>query len=140
MPSEGEKREGGAMAHTGKRRAGVHVRLSLPNGGSLDETTLQKCRSLLGASKLLGTSNRKTWLMADTLNRVFETKVIETFPGRRGGGAEVTAFGRRIAALFRSIERRSSRAAAAALDELTASLDRSFEAGEAGEAREDRPH
>ena len=52
----------------------------------------------------------------------------------------MTAFGRRIAALFRSIERRSSRAAAAALDELTASLDRSFEAGEAGEAREDRPH
>ena len=146
MTSEGEKRESGAMAHTGKRRAGVHVRLSLPNGGSLDESdialieTLQKCRSILGASKLLGLSYRKTWLMADTLNRIFETKVIETFPGRRGGGAEVTAFGRRIAALFRSIERRSSRAAAAALDELTASLDRSFEGEEAGEAREDGPH
>ena len=90
MTSEGEKREGAAMADTGKRRAGVHVRLSLPNGGSLDETdialieTLQKCRSILGASKLLGLSYRKTWLMADALNRIFETKVIETFPGRRG--------------------------------------------------------
>lgn len=31
-----EKREGGAMADTGKRRAGIHVRLSFPNGGSLD--------------------------------------------------------------------------------------------------------
>ena len=134
------------MAHTGKRRAKVHVRLSLPNGGSLDEAdialieTLQKCRSILGSSKLLGISYRKTWFMADAMNRTFETKVIETFPGRRGGGAEVTPFGQRIAALFRSIERRSSRAAAAALDELTACLDRSFDAQEAGEAQEDHPH
>ena len=33
MTSEGEKRESAAMADTSKRRAGVHVRLSLPNGG-----------------------------------------------------------------------------------------------------------
>jgi len=134
------------MAHNGNRRAKVHIRLSLPNGGSLDEAdialieTLQKCRSILGASKPLGMSYRKTWIMADAMNRMFETRVIETFPGRRGGGAEVTAFGQRIVALFRSIERRSSRAAVAALDELTASLDRSFDAQEAGEAREDCPH
>ncbi len=134
------------MEHTGKRRPKVHVRLSLPNGGSLDETdialieTLQKCRSILGASKLLGMSYRKTWVMVDAMNRTFETRVVETFPGRRGGGAEVTAFGLRIVALFRSIERRSSRAATASLDELTASLDRSFDAQEADEAREDHPH
>ena len=131
------------MAHTGKRRARVHVTLTLPNGGSLDESdvaliqTLQKCRSILGAAKLLGVSYRKTWLMVDALNRTFEAKVIETFPGRRGGGAEVTVFGQRLIALFRSIERRSSVAAAATLDELTASLDWSFEAQGAGEARED---
>ena len=94
------------MAQSGKRRAKVHVRLSLPNGGSLDEAdialieTLQKCRSILGASKLLGMSYRKTWFMVDAMNRIFETKVIETFPGRRGGGAEVTAFGQRIVAPF----------------------------------------
>ena len=131
------------MAHTGKRRPRVYVRLTLPNGGSLDESdvalieTLQKCRSIFGAAKLLGVSYRKTWLMVDALNRTFEAKVIETFPGRRGGGAEVTVFGQRLIALFRSIERRSSLAAAATLDELTASLDWSFEAQGAGEARED---
>ncbi len=125
------------------KKAEVHVRLSLPNGGGLDESdialieTLQKCRSILGASKLLGLSYRKTWLMTDALNRTFEAKVIETFPGRRGGGAEVTAFGQRIAALFRSVERRSSQAATAALCELTASLNRSFGEQEADEARED---
>ncbi len=129
------------MADAGKK-AKVHVRLALPNGGSLDEDnvalieTLQKCGSILGASKLMGLSYRKTWLMSDALNRTFEARIIETFPGRRGGGAEVTAFGRRIAALFRSVERRSSQAATAALGELTASLDLSFGVEEAGEARE----
>jgi molybdate transport system regulatory protein len=128
------------MAPDSKNGQRVHVRLSLSNGGSLDEAdialieTLQKCGSILGASKLMGVSYRKTWLMADALNRTFETKVIETFPGRKGGGAEVTAFGYRLAALFRSMERRSNKAAATALDELTGSLDRSFEVE--GEAQE----
>ena len=78
--------------------------------------------------------------MTDALNRTFETKVVETFPGRRGGGSEVTAFGQRLVALFRSVERRSSSAAAAALEELTASLSWSFEAEEAGEAQESNNH
>ena len=76
----------------------------------------------------MGLSYRKTWLMTDALNRTFESKVIETFPGRRGAGAAPTAFGERLAALFRSIERRSASAAAAAISELSASLDWTFEA------------
>ena len=121
--------------------ARIHVRLSLPNGGNLSEAdialieTVHKCRSILGASKHMGLSYRKTWLMSDALNRMFETKVIETFPGRRGGGAEITAFGHRLVALFRSVERRSSTGAAAALGELTASLDWAFEAAGGAEAR-----
>ena len=126
---------------TDKKGARLHVRLSLPNGGSLDEAdialieTIHKCRSILGSSKIMALSYRKTWLMVDALNRTFEAKVIETFPGRRGGGAEVTAFGQRLVALFRSVERRSSSAATATLGELTASLDWSFAAEEAAEKR-----
>ena len=131
---------------TDKKRTRIHVRLSLPNGGSLDEAdislieTIHKCRSILGASKLMNLSYRKTWMMADALNRTFETKVLETFPGRRGGGAEITPFGQRLAALFRSIERRSSAGAAAALGELGASLNWSFEVEAGGEAREEHQH
>jgi molybdate transport system regulatory protein len=116
------------MSKTGKNQAQLLVRLELPNGGSLEEAdivlieTIARCRSIVGTSKLMGLSYRKTWLMTDALNRTFESKVIETFPGRRGAGAQVTAFGQRLAALFRSIERRSAAAAAAALNELTASL------------------
>jgi molybdate transport system regulatory protein len=129
-----------------KKAARLHVRLSLPNGGSLDEAdialieTVHKCRSILGASKLMGLSYRKTWLMSDALNRTFETKVIETFPGRRGGGAEITAFGQRLVALFRSVERRSSTGAAAALGELAASIDWAFETAGAVEARKAKCH
>ena len=126
--------------------ARIHLRLSLPNGGHLDEAdialieTVQKCRSILGASKLMGLSYRKTWLMTDALNRTFETKVVGTFPGRRGSGAEVTAFGQRLVALFRSVERRSSTGAAAALGELTASLNWSFETEKAGEVQQANSH
>jgi molybdate transport system regulatory protein len=120
------------MPRTDNKQAFVGIGIVLPNGGRLYRSdvalieTLMRCRSILGASKLLRLSYRKTWMMADALNRTFETKVIETFPGRRGGGAEVTAFGERLVALFRSVERRSTLAAGAALGELTASLDWSF--------------
>jgi len=126
-----------------KEKARLHVRLALPNGGSLDEEdislieTVQKCRSILGASKLMGISYRKTWLMTDALNRTFETPVFQTFPGRRGGGAEVTPFGERIVAVFRSVERRSARAATATLEELTSSLDWAFETATSGAAQEE---
>jgi molybdate transport system regulatory protein len=122
------------MSHREKSPAQVHVRLSFPNGGRLDENdialieTLKRCRSILGTSKLMGLSYRKTWLMTDALNRMFESKVIDTFPGRRGAGAEVTVFGERLVALFRSVERRSASGAAAAIGELTASLAWDFEA------------
>ena len=122
------------MSDSEKSQAQVHLRLSFPNGGGLDEAdmalieTIKRCRSILGASKLMGLSYRKTWLMTDALNRTFESKVVETFPGRRGAGAEVTVFGERLVALFRSVERRSATAAAAAIGELTASLSWNFEA------------
>jgi molybdate transport system regulatory protein len=118
------------VRRSGKGR--VHVRVALPNGGSIDEAdialieTIRTCGSILGASRLTGTSYRKTWLMVDALNRTFDTKVIETYPGRRAAGAEVTQFGERLVALFRSIERRSATAAGAAIDELSASLDSTF--------------
>ncbi|MBT3071125.1 LysR family transcriptional regulator [Rhodomicrobium sp. Az07] len=126
-----------------REKARLHVSLALPNGGRLDEEdialieTVQRCRSILGASKLMGISYRKTWLMTDALNRTFETRVFDTFPGRRGGGAEVTPFGERIVAVFRSVERRSARAAAATLEELTSSLDWAFETGTSSAALEE---
>jgi len=113
--------------------AKVTIHLQLPNGGSftpedlslIDAIRIQ--RSIIGASRALGLSYRKCWLVVDALNRTFESPVVATYPGRRGGGAEITSFGERLVALYRSIERHAGNSAKKSLDELTQSLDWSFD-------------
>jgi molybdate transport system regulatory protein len=113
--------------------AQIVVEIILPNGGALGREEIElidairRQRSIIGASRALGLSYRKCWLNVDALNRAFETPVVATFPGRRGGGAEITPFGERLAALYRSIERHAGNAAKKSLAELTASLDWSFD-------------
>jgi molybdate transport system regulatory protein len=122
-----------ASREPGSELARVSIRLSLPNGGSLGPDdmalidTIRKERSIIGASRALGLSYRKCWLDVDALNRTFEGPVVATFPGRREGGAEITPFGERLVALYRSIERHAATSARKSLDELTASLDWSFD-------------
>jgi molybdate transport system regulatory protein len=113
--------------------AHVAVEINLPNGGSFGPEDLalieaiRSVRSIIGASRALGLSYRKCWLSVDALNRTFESPVVATFPGRRGGGAEITPFGERLVALYRSIERHAGMAAKKSLEELTTSLDWSFD-------------
>jgi molybdate transport system regulatory protein len=113
--------------------AALSIELRLPNGGAFgaDEIALidmiRKERSIIGASRALGVSYRKCWLTADMLNRCFESPVITTFPGRRAGGAEITPFGERLVALYRSIERHAAISSRKSLEELTASLDWGFD-------------
>jgi molybdate transport system regulatory protein len=115
------------------KEAQVAVEIRLPNGGMFGPQELalieaiRAHRSIIGASRALGLSYRKCWLDSDALNRTFESTVIATFPGRRDGGAEITAFGERLVALYRSIERHAGTAAKLSLNELTGSLDWSFD-------------
>lgn len=117
--------------------------LAFGNGGRLDPEdirlleTIRRVRSILGASRALGTSYRKCWLMVDALNHTFESPVVETFPGRRGGGAALTVFGERLVALYRSLERQAQRSGARTLDELTAALDPAFATRATGGAAAD---
>ncbi len=113
--------------------AHLSIELNLPNGGTFGPEdlslidTIRIERSIIGASRAMGVSYRKCWLMVDAMNRTFESTVVATFPGRRGGGAEITPFGERLVALYRSIERHATNSAKKSLDELTASLDWSFD-------------
>jgi molybdate transport system regulatory protein len=115
------------------RSAHVLVEIRFPNGGYFGPGDLalidaiRAARSIIGASRALGVSYRKCWLGVDALNRTFESPVVATHPGRRGGGAEITAFGERLVALYRSIERHTDASARPSLDELTGSLDWSFD-------------
>ncbi|MGP8233239.1 MAG: winged helix-turn-helix domain-containing protein [Methylovirgula sp.] len=113
--------------------AHVTVEMNFPNGGIFGREQIELIdairtqRSIIGASRALGLSYRKCWLCVDALNRTFESPVVATYPGRRGGGAEITAFGERLVALYQSIERHAGNAAKKSLDEITASLDWSFD-------------
>lgn len=93
--------------------------------------------SILSAAKAIGMSYRRAWLLIDELDRMFEEKVIITYPGRRGAGTEVTAFGARLIALYRASERQAAKATRAAVDELKASLAAEFRPGSHAEADED---
>jgi len=121
------------MPKSKPQTASVSIYLNLPNGGAFGPEdlalidTIRIERSIIGASRALQLSYRKCWLSVDALNRTFESPVVATFPGRRGAGAEITQFGERLVALYRSIERHASNSAKKSLDELTASLDWSFD-------------
>jgi molybdate transport system regulatory protein len=120
--------------------ATIEFAIHFSNGGRLTPEdlllieTIRKERSILGAARASGISYRKCWLMVDALNRTFESVVFETHPGRRGGGAEITPFGERLVALYRSIERRSRTATAAALGELDEAADPNYQKRASGAA------
>lgn len=113
--------------------AAVAIALRWPNGGALGPgeialiEMIRKQRSIIGASRALGLSYRKCWLTVDMLNRCFESPVVVTFPGRRLAGAEITQFGERLVALYRSIERHAAASSKKSLQELSASLDWRFD-------------
>jgi molybdate transport system regulatory protein len=120
--------------------AQIALTISFGNGGRLTPEdlllieTIRRERSILGAARTTGISYRKCWLMVDALNRTFETPVFETHPGRRGGGAEITVFGERLIALYRSMERRTRTATAAALGELNEAIDPDYQPRASGAA------
>jgi molybdate transport system regulatory protein len=72
--------------------------------------------SISGAAREMGMSYRRAWQLVEALNLSFTQPVVVTATGgKRGGGAEVTAFGRELVARFRVMEGRASAAIAADL-------------------------
>jgi len=72
--------------------------------------------SISAAARAMGMSYRRAWQLVEAMNRACrEPVVITAVGGKRGGGAEVTAFGRRLVRLFRKMEDRASSAIAADL-------------------------
>jgi len=61
--------------------------------------------SISAAGRQLGFSYRRTWLLADAMNRCWREPLIATaHGGRRGGGARLTDLGASVLAQFRAIE------------------------------------
>ncbi len=81
--------------------------------------------SISAAAREIGMSYRRAWQLVDALNASFREPVVVTaIGGKRGGGAVVTAFGRRLAADFREMENKASAAIAADVAQFSAHLRR----------------
>src|SRR5687768_18577555 len=79
--------------------------------------------SISAAARAMGMSYRRAWQLVEALNRDHREPVVVTATGGKdGGGAKVTPFGRRLVALFRAMEDKSSAAIAADVRRYTARL------------------
>jgi molybdate transport system regulatory protein len=84
---------------------------------------IERSGSISAAARAMGMSYRRAWLLVDALNHMFNRPlVVAASGGSHGGGAEVTDFGRDIAAAYRRIEQRTR---SAILEEL-APFDRAL--------------
>src|SRR3712207_1220742 len=74
--------------------------------------------SISAAARGMDMSYKRAWLLLDSINQAFETPaVVAVTGGPRGGGAQLTEFGRELLARYRRME---AEAQAAAADDLAA--------------------
>jgi molybdate transport system regulatory protein len=79
--------------------------------------------SISAAARAMGMSYRRAWLLVESLNASFAEPVVTTaIGGKRGGGAQVTAFGQQLVKHYHGMEDKASAAIAADLKALSAHL------------------
>jgi len=79
--------------------------------------------SISAAARAMGMSYRRAWLLAESLNADFRSPIVVTaVGGRRGGGAQVTAYGLRLVVRYRAMERKASGAIAGDLGRFVRAL------------------
>jgi molybdate transport system regulatory protein len=72
--------------------------------------------SISAAARAMGMSYRRAWQLVEALNAAYREPVVVTaVGGERGGGAQVTPYGLRLAVRFRRMEEKASAAIAADL-------------------------
>jgi len=85
--------------------------------------TIEKTGSISAAGRAQGMSYRRAWLLVDDLNQLFaEPLVAAHHGGVNGGGASLTAEGRRIVALYRDAEAKMRSAAEIEIDAIEGGL------------------
>lgn len=79
--------------------------------------------SISAAARELKMSYRRAWQLVEALNESFTAPVVFTaIGGKRGGGTQVTAFGKQLLAEFRGLEDKASAAIADDLDQFAKHL------------------
>ncbi len=78
-----------------------------------------RCGSLAAAARELQMSYKRAWELLAATNEMFAEAVTVSLPGRNvEGSTQLTAFGERVIALYRAIEKRATQATTVATQEL----------------------
>jgi molybdate transport system regulatory protein len=81
--------------------------------------SIRETGSISAAARTLGMDYKRAWMLLDSLDRGFDTPVVDRKAGGPGGGgAALTAFGVELLDRFRRIEAAAEAAGEADLDEL----------------------
>lgn len=79
--------------------------------------------SITAAGRAMDMSYRRAWLLVDELNGSFAEPLVSTqLGGASGGGAKLTAFGRRVIEDYRAMEQEAAAAVAKRMRRLKRSL------------------
>ncbi|OFZ70967.1 MAG: ModE family transcriptional regulator [Betaproteobacteria bacterium RBG_16_58_11] len=85
--------------------------------------SISRAGSISGAAREMGMSYRRAWLLVEAMNKAFKKPLVMAVTGgKRGGGAEVTAFGHALLLRYREIEAKAAAAVAADLKALAKML------------------
>jgi molybdate transport system regulatory protein len=81
--------------------------------------------SISAASREMGMSYRRAWLLVEALNQMFSDPVVVAAPGgAHGVGAQITEFGKEVAAAYRRIEQKTRVAIREELAPFSSDIDR----------------
>ena len=106
--------------------AQLSIRIDFESGHRLGPGKIQllelidTCGSITASAKKMDMSYRRAWLLIEELNAMFDSQLVETRPGGRGGGnARLSLLGRAVIQLYRAIEADASRASSSRMVELS---------------------
>jgi molybdate transport system regulatory protein len=69
---------------------------------------IERKGSISAAAREMDMSYRRAWLLVDALNQMFARPLVIAAPGGvHGGGAQITEFGKAVAAAYRRIEEKT---------------------------------
>jgi molybdate transport system regulatory protein len=129
MPAR--KQPGPAPRGRAPRRGGARLMLRLDLGAEFRLgpgkvrllELIGESGSISAAGRAMEMSYRRAWLLVDSMNAAFRDPVVHAARGgKRGGGAELTPFGREVVERYHDMEARATAAVAAHMAALAAAL------------------
>lgn len=107
------------MPKSDAAKAVLRIRIDFPDRPSLGPgkirllEMIEEAGSISAAARAMEMSYRRAWLLVEELNGMFADPLVTTqLGGVRGGGAVVTAAGRKVVAHYRELEEQAAQATA----------------------------